>query len=313
MFELMTPPFKHYPVFLKIILMFSMFMFNMGIVSYLAMIPVAGLFGIEEPEKIAQGLIASDAEAYAFLFIQGCSALGGFALTALMFSVLQTGLVQEPLGIRRFPTFKMIAFTVVSIFASQFFIEWLVTINQQIPLSGSLATLRDYQKKAAELTEKLLHHTSLVRFFFSAIVVAVIPALAEELFFRGLLLGTLLRSRMNPYVAMVISGFLFSIIHFQFDNLIAITVLGSFLGFLYYISGSLWLPVLAHFINNFLTVLFKYLYHTGVVGQDMVDMKTPWWLTLLGIVIFAATIFLLHKAKDPTPYEELSVEPETEE
>jgi membrane protease YdiL (CAAX protease family) len=179
---------------------------------------------------------------------------------------------------KRYPTFKMVALTIVSIIAAQFFIEWLVSINQQIPLSGSLATLREYQKKAAELTEKLLDHTSFVRFIASAIVIAVIPALAEELFFRGLLLGTMLRSRMNPYVAMAISGFMFSVIHFQFDNVIAIGVLGAFLGFLYYISGSLWLPIIAHFINNFMTVLFKYLHHTGVISQDIVEMNTPWWL-----------------------------------
>jgi len=314
MFEFMMPPFKNYPVFLKIILMFSMLMFNMGIVSYLAMMPLSSLFGIEEPEKIAQGLVASDAEAYAFLFVQGLSALGGFALTALMFSVLQTGLVLEPLGFKRYPTFKMIALTFVSIIAAQFFIEWLVSINQQIPLSGSLATLREYQKKAAELTEKLLDHTSFARFIASAIVIAVIPALAEELFFRGLLLGTMLRSRMNPYIAMAISGFMFSVIHFQFDNVIAIGVLGAFLGFLYYISGSLWLPIIAHFINNFMTVLFKYLHHTGVISQDIVEMNTPWWLTVIGISIFAAMTYLLYVIKQPTNFEEpIEDELETEE
>jgi membrane protease YdiL (CAAX protease family) len=313
MFEFTMPPFKNYPLFLKIILMFSMFMFNMGIVSYLAMMPLTALFGIDDPEKIAQGVVATDSEAYAFLFIQGFSALGGFALTALMFSVLQTGLVLAPLGFKRSPSLKMVVLTIVSIIAAQFFIEWLVSLNQQIPLSGAWASLREYQKKAAELTENLLNHTSFVRFLASAVVIAVIPALAEELFFRGLLLGTMLRSKMNPYLAMAISGILFSVIHFQFDNVIAIGVLGAFLGFLYYVSGSLWLPIIAHFINNFMTVLFKYLHHTGAIGQDIVEMNTPWWLTVIGISVFASMVYWLHRIQQPTSYEEPVEELETEE
>jgi hypothetical protein len=76
MFGFMMPPFKNYPIFLKIILMFSMLMFNMGIVSYLAMMPLSALFGIEEPEKIAQGLVATQIRTLMhFCLFKGLSAL----------------------------------------------------------------------------------------------------------------------------------------------------------------------------------------------------------------------------------------------
>ena len=93
---------------------------------------------------------------------------------------------------------------------------------------------------------------------FTLLVLAVVPAIGEELLFRGYLqqkLGNWLR---NPHTTILITAFLFSAIHFHFQAIIPRFVLGVLLGYLFYWSNSLWLPILAHFANNAQVVIFSY-------------------------------------------------------
>ena len=93
---------------------------------------------------------------------------------------------------------------------------------------------------------------------FTLLVLAAVPAIGEELLFRGYLqqkLGNWLR---NPHTTILITAFLFSAIHFHFQGMIPRFVLGVLLGYLFYWSNSLWLPILAHFANNAQVVIFSY-------------------------------------------------------
>jgi membrane protease YdiL (CAAX protease family) len=91
----------------------------------------------------------------------------------------------------------------------------------------------------------------------------------------------------------------------EFDNTIAIWALGSFLGYLYYVSGSLWLPVAAHFTNNFLAVLMKYFYNLGMISEDVSNAKTPLYVTVVSLLIFGVFIFLFNKWKNPATFVEI--------
>ena len=82
-------------------------------------------------------------------------------------------------------------------------------------------------------------------------------------------------------------------------------VLGSFLGYFYYVSGSLWLPIAAHFTNNFLAVLMKYFYNIGMISEDMANAKTSLYLTVISLAIFAVFIFLFNKWKNPAKFVEI--------
>jgi membrane protease YdiL (CAAX protease family) len=300
----MQPPFRSYPLFLRIILMCCMFLFNISIVTRIALEAAPHLFGVSDIVTIMSGGFETDVELYAFLFVLGVSSLGGFALTAMMFSVLEAGEFSQHLRLSKFPSAKMLLLGLVSIFAAQFFIEFMIKLNEQIPLPASLQFLEELQKQNEIVTNKMLDFTSIQRFVLISLVVAVIPAVGEEFFFRGLLLGDLLKGKVNPAVAIVTSGFLFSVIHGQFNNLIAIWMLGSFLGYLYYVSGSLWLPIVAHFVNNFLVVVLKYLFNTGAISADVAEASVPLWVVLISVVIFSACIFIFHRSKKEPDFAE---------
>jgi membrane protease YdiL (CAAX protease family) len=218
---------------------------------------------------------------------------------------LEAGAPFRHLGLTKKPAVKFIALAIFAILVSQFFLDFLVSINQAIPLPENLKFIKDSSKKMEQVTNALLSGTSIIQFIANVVVVAFIPAIAEEFFFRGLLLGDLLKGKVHPAIAIIVTGFIFAIGHAYYENTLAIWALGSFLGYLYYVSGSLWLPIAAHFANNFLGVLLKYLVNLGVIGNEMANAKTPLYVTFISLAIFGACIFLFYKWKNPATFVEL--------
>ncbi len=300
----MRPPFKPYPLALRIIMMFCMFLFNIGIVQFIAVMVAQKIFNLDNIEGVLQGNFAEPNALAAFLLIQGLSSIGGFVLTAMMFAVLESGEFKHHLRINTFPSAKLILLAVLSIIVAQFFIEFLVEINKKIPLPVSLQALDDIQKRAEEITNALMNFKDVGHLIAVSMVMALIPAIGEEFFFRGLLLGDLLKGKIHPAIAIPVTGLIFATTHLEFDNTIAIWALGSFLGYLYYVSGSLWLPIAAHFTNNFMAVLMKYFYNLGMISEDMANAKTPVYATVVSIAVFAVLIFLFNKWKNPATFVE---------
>ena len=301
----MTPPFKRYPLPLRILLLFSMFLFNMGVVSFIALFFAQKIFNLENAQQVLEGTLTNSNEINAFLFIQGLSSLGGFVLTAMMFAVLESGEFKHYLRIKSLPSVKMIVLAVASILVAQFFIEYLVELNQKIPLPSALSFLSDYQKKAEEIINAMMNFKDIGHLIFVSIVVALIPAIGEEFFFRGILLGDLLKGKIHPTIAIPVTGLIFAVSHMEYDNTIAIWALGSFLGYLYYVSGSLWLPIAAHFTNNFLAVLMKYFFNLGMISEDVANAKTPLYATIVSLLIFVVFISLFNKWKNPATFVEV--------
>ena len=110
---------------------------------------------------------------------------------------------------------------------------------------------------ATELTKQMLNVDSFNGLMFNLLVMAVMPALGEEIFCRGALLNIFSENR-NKYVAIWVVAIIFSLIHFQMYGFLPRMLLGALLGYLLVWSGSLWLPILVHFINNASIVLISY-------------------------------------------------------
>lgn len=277
----------------------------MGVVSFIALFFAQKIFNLENAQQVLEGTLTNSNEINAFLFIQGLSSLGGFVLTAMMFAVLESGEFKHYLRIKSLPSVKMIVLAVASILVAQFFIEYLVELNQKIPLPSALSFLSDYQKKAEEIINAMMNFKDIGHLIFVSIVVALIPAIGEEFFFRGILLGDLLKGKIHPTIAIPVTGLIFAVSHMEYDNTIAIWALGSFLGYLYYVSGSLWLPIAAHFTNNFLAVLMKYFFNLGMISEDVANAKTPLYATIVSLLIFVVFISLFNKWKNPATFVEV--------
>jgi membrane protease YdiL (CAAX protease family) len=180
------------------------------------------------------------------------------------------------------------------------FINLLSWLNQQIVLPESLSGIEKMMQSSevqiAEITEKMLNVSTLGALFFNVFLVAVVPALGEELFFRGTI-QRLLSDWKGALFAICITAFVFSAIHMQFYGFLPRMLLGAFLGYLLLWSGSLWLPIIAHFVNNSVVVVFYYLKFNGVKVIDVETIGTDdtLWLGIVSGIVCVFLGFLIRK------------------
>ena len=105
-------------------------------------------------------------------------------------------------------------------------------------------------------------------------LIAILPALGEELFFRGIVQRIFISWTKNPLLGIIIGAFLFSFMHLQFYGFIPRFYLGIIFGLIYFWSGSIWLPILAHFLNNAAAVIILFIYGHETVGKDIDTIGT---------------------------------------
>ena len=104
------------------------------------------------------------------------------------------------------------------------------------------------------------------------------------MFFRGIIQTKLKNIFKSPHIAILIASFIFSAVHMQFFGFLARFILGVILGYLFYYSGSLWMPIIAHFINNGLAILLMYFPFSEKINTDIENID---------ISILQASIFLM--------------------
>lgn len=191
----------------------------------------------------------------------------------------------QALGFRRLanPAWILLVIGVLLMFVSLPVTNQLTDWNENLKLGGIWQPLEDWMKTleetAAAATEKMLNADTFGGLLLNLIVIALIPAVGEELTFRGVLQQSLTRKLKNPHVAIILSAAIFSFIHFQFYGFMPRMFLGILLGYMFYITGSLWVSMLMHFLNNSTAVLLYYINNKGIIDIDVDhfgQMHNPW-------------------------------------
>ncbi|HEU5292356.1 MAG TPA: CPBP family intramembrane glutamic endopeptidase [Cyclobacteriaceae bacterium] len=148
---------------------------------------------------------------------------------------------------------------------------------------------RIQEDKLMEMTKVLTNFNAPAEFVIGLLVVAVLPGIGEELVFRGLIQNELWRGSKNIHVAIWVSAFLFSAIHIQFFGFVPRLLLGALFGYLYYWSGNLLIPMVAHFFHNGFTLTMIYMYNMGSTSFNIdSEESAPLLLVALcGVATFA--------------------------
>jgi hypothetical protein len=131
-------------------------------------------------------------------------------------------------------------------------------------------------------------------------MIGIIPAVGEELLFRGIIQRVLIQWTRNKHLGVWIAAILFSALHFQFYGFVPRALLGVMFGYMLIISGNLWLPVIAHFINNTVAVIAYYMYDIGTIEVDPDTLGTNSAYGIAGIISLLAviTLFILLKRNE---------------
>lgn len=194
----------------------------------------------------------------------------------------------------------MIVSTIFLILLAQPVIGWTGELNSHLSFPRWLAFLEEWMKRTelqGELiTEAFLSTTSVKGLLVNVFMIALLPAFAEEILFRGTLASLLKSATRNVHVAVFISAFIFAAIHLQFYGFLPRFLLGMALGYLFFWSGSLWLPVVAHFTNNFLSVIVEFLYRSGYIRTNAEEFGTAneTWLTVLSLVAVSGILYFIY-------------------
>ena len=156
---------------------------------------------------------------------------------------------------------------------------------------------RTSEDRATVLTKFLTRFNSASRFWVGVVVIALVPAIAEELVFRGVIQKNLVRW-FSPHVGVWLGAAIFSAIHFQFFGFVPRFVLGLVLGYLYLWSGNILVSMAAHFTQNAFQLLIIYLTQRGQFGwgfdPDATD-ALPWMLVVPSVLLTAGLLYFLHQ------------------
>lgn len=175
-------------------------------------------------------------------------------------------------------------FFLIAAYPSVNFLYW---INQQLPLADWMRTSED---RVANLLSKLLETDNVLVVIQNVLLIAVTPAICEELIFRGVIQKEFEKHFKNGHLAVWLGAILFSLIHFQFEGFLARVLLGAVLGYLYYWTRNLWVPITIHFVNNLLPIVV--LQTKGIDITKVNDNQLPFqWSTLL---VSIAAVYLVY-------------------
>ena len=181
-------------------------------------------------------------------------------------------------------------------------INLLADLNSRIELPESLGfieqILKQQEEAAAALTERFLQADNIGVLLINIGLMALLPALAEEVSFRGTLQQILAQGKLKGqiHIAIWATAFIFSAIHMQFYGFIPRMLMGAMFGYIFVWTGTLWVPILMHFTNNGLAVLAYYLVGDSEEVKNIADTfgaSDTWWvgvisilITFLGLLIF---------------------------
>ena len=178
-------------------------------------------------------------------------------------------------------------------------INLLADLNGRVELPKSLAFIEEklklMEESAAVLTERFLKADNIGALLINIGLLALLPALSEELSFRG----TLQQILGNKAAAIWVTAFIFSAIHMQFYGFVPRMLMGAMFGYVFVWTGSLWVPILMHFTNNGLAVLTYYLFdECGENSKNIADTigaGDTWWLGVISIVITSLGLLIFYR------------------
>ncbi len=193
----------------------------------------------------------------------------------------------------------LLFFLMLSMFpVTNFFAE--INRTMQLPdfMSGIYDWMSQKEQELAILTEQFLKAGSVGEFMLNFVMIAFIPAIGEELLFRGVLQKIFSNWTKNNHWGVFIAAFLFSAIHMQFFTFLPRFFLGIVFGYLLIWTRSLWVPILAHFLNNGLAIIVSYLTQKQKIGEEVENIGQSnnfFWLSLFNILIVIVLLFFIYK------------------
>jgi membrane protease YdiL (CAAX protease family) len=240
--------------------------------------------------------------AYAVRWLNVISTIVIFVVPAIVYAkIAQRHKPLHQLSVNTNFNIKQVLLTVLIMGAALLLGGWLAEINKAIPVGEELTKI--FRALEDTYTSQILlmaNMQSWQDFFVALLVIAVAPAVVEELFFRGALQTATQHWLKHPLAAILITSFLFSSIHFSWYGFLPRMALGVVLGYIFYYSQNIWLPIIGHFINNALALVQLFIItRNGNVSkatlQAEMNATMPLWMGAIGLLLVVALLVQFKK------------------
>jgi uncharacterized protein len=233
--------------------------------------------------------------------------IGMFLVPSVFAAVLFYRSPKEYLSIKSNIKPVQVLYTVLIMIAIVPLINIMVVLNHQLSLPEFLSFaekwMKDSEANAARITKAFLVMNTTSDLLYNMLIVAIVPAIGEELLFRGVLQRLFQELTRNIHVTVFVTAALFSAIHMQFYGFLPRMFLGVMFGYLLVWSGSIWVPVLAHFVNNGAAVLFSWYasrnelpFDQDTIGTGTTDLP----LAIFSVILVTSLVYVFKKGTSGT-------------
>ncbi len=278
------------PTVMAVVALLGAFILFQVVISPMATVALLMVQGVDPAELLGDLDTIIEQHAASILTANTIGQVFGLALPAYLLARLHTDRPGAFLRVRRTDG-VFIVLAVIGVAAVSPAIQWLGMVNEQLPLPD---LIRRFEQSQIELIERVLSvDTGLL---FNLSVLALTPAICEELLFRGYVQRQAERG-MGVTGGILFSGIIFGVYHLRFSQVLPLCVLGIFLAYLVWRTGSLWPAVFVHFVNNAMAVaLGAYISQRPELDlADIEQMNIPWYFLMLSVGLFVLVIISIER------------------
>ncbi len=230
-------------------------------------------------------------------FLQVLYSIGLFLVPAMLSGYLIQRNTWKYLKADRISNYWIIMLVIIVMVISIPWINYTSFLNEKLSLperwGDLMERIHENDENSWDLMKAFLQTDNISGLMINIFIVALIPALGEEFLFRGMIQRILNEWFRNEHLAIWIAALLFSLMHYQFLGFIPRVILGALFGYLFVWTGSIWMAVLAHFINNGVAVIYYYIFYRGTleVEPDHIGLEENAVLMIIASAVL--TILLL--------------------
>lgn len=237
----------------------------------------------------------------ALRFSQAFTSFGGFIMSSLVILQVFQLKPQTALYLNRIPSPKISIISLVLFFSMVPLVQQLLYWNDLLipeKTGAYFQIFRELEDQNNRLIEILLSGSSIGILILNLVALALIPAIGEEFFFRGILFRIFENWTGKPHLAVWLTSILFAIIHFQVFKIIPMAILAAIFGYLLFFTRSLWLGIILHFVNNATVVLAYALKERGMSYAWLeADFTFSTLVLCISTVLAAASFYYLFRNK----------------
>lgn len=221
-----------------------------------------------------------------------------FFVPAIFMSIYMSRKAFRFLGFNNYISGKQYLLAVLIMLAALPLSGALGEVNKFIPLTPTLtAKFKLLEEQYMQQVKAISGIKGFPDYLITLLLMSLLPAVFEEMLFRGGIQNLLFRQTKNLWLSIIVTSVIFSAIHMSFYGFLPRLMLGIVLGLLFQWSGSLWLAVIGHFVNNAVGVsqLYWYQRQGKSIEQVMLEDSTPLWAGLIGLIVMIGFFILFYK------------------